>query len=241
MKKFFVYGGCVSRDTYELMKDDHALVHYVARQSLISATSKPERRLPTESLPSDFNSRMVRGDIESSLFQKISQYSSDTDVFIFDVLSERLGVYRIYGGTYITNSGELDKTKILSNLTVPKSLIRFGTDRHFDLWKESAVKLKGHLTRNGLFESSYVIRANWTDVTIQGTPTPKFRSMDANLANRMYQRYYDTLEQLQFRIIEPAPEIASSDEHHKWGPSQYHYQREFYESIVGQLLRGSTN
>lgn len=241
MTKFFVYGGCVSRDTYELMKDEHALVHYIARQSLISATSKPERRLPTPSLSSDFNSRMVRGDIESSLFPKISQYSKDTDVFIFDILSERLGVYRIYGGTYITNSVELERSDILSNLKVPKTLIKFGTDRHFDLWKESATKLKKHLTSNGLFDSTYVIRANWTDVTLQGTPTPKFRSMDAETANQMYHRYYELLEQLQFRIIEPARDITFSDEHHKWGPSQYHYQREFYESVVDHLLQSQTD
>lgn len=237
MKNFFVYGGCVSRDTFELIKEKNTLVHYVARQSLISSTSKPEKRLPVASLPTDFSSRMVRGDIESSLFPKISQYANKTDVLIFDILSERLGVNRLDGGTFITNSGELGKTGILNKFDLPKTLIRFGTDRHFEIWCKSVLKLKKHLINHNLFNNSYVIRANWTDVTIQGTSVPRFRSMDAVLANGLYERYYDTLAECSFNIIEPPAHISYSDDNHKWGSSQYHYQKEFYTFIADILTK----
>lgn len=235
MKNFFVYGGCVSRDTFELIKEENTLVHYVARQSLISSSSKPEKRLPVAALPADFSSRMVKGDIESSLFPKITQYANKTDVLIFDILSERLGVHRLDGGTFITNSGELGKTGILNKFDWPKTLMRFGTDRHFDIWRRSALKLKKHLLEHDLFGKSFVIRANWTDTTIQGTVVPRFRSMDAAAANSLYERYYETLTECNFNIIEPPSDISKSDENHKWGPSQYHYQSEYYAYIADVL------
>ncbi|MFJ2351718.1 DUF6270 domain-containing protein [Glutamicibacter sp. NPDC087673] len=238
MKKFFVYGGCVSRDTYELIKNENSLTHYVARQSLISAASKPEKRIPVQSLPLNFNSRMVRGDIQSSLFPKIIQNSDEIDIFLFDILSERLGAYRIHGGTYITNSTELVSSNLLSTFKIPRTLIRFGSDRHFDIWSKSADQLKILLQAKGLLEKSRLIKANWTDITIQGTPTPQFRGMDSATANTLYQRYYDYLSGLGFATIEPGPEISLSDKNHKWGPSQYHYQNDFYNKIIEELAKG---
>lgn len=241
MKKFFIYGGCVSRDTYELIKAQNSLTHYVARQSLISAASKPERRINLKDLSENFNSRMIKGDIQSSLFNKIKQYNDSIDVFLFDILSERLGVFRISGGTYITNSTELANSNILSKNEFSKTLIRFGSDRHFSIWKESAEQLRDLLEAHGILRKSYLIRANWTDLTIQGTPVPKFRGIESEKANEMYGRYYDLLGKLGFQTIEPEPKIAQSDEDHKWGPSQYHYQREFYNKVIEELGLGLEN
>lgn len=238
MKKFFIYGGCVSRDTYELIKNENSLTHYIARQSLISAASKPEQRILTDSLPPNFNARMVKGDIQSSLFPKIIQKSKDIDIFLFDILSERLGVHRIHGGTYITNSTELVSSKLLSNFEVPRTLIRFGSDRHFDIWSNSAMQLRDLLRSKNLLEKSYLIKANWTDSTIQGTVTPQFRDLDAATANALYERYYTQLSLLGFKTIEPETNISLSDENHKWGPSQYHYQDDFYTKIIAELSNG---
>jgi hypothetical protein len=56
MANIFIYGGCVSRDTFELMKEKHSLVHYVSRQSLISAASSPtpKRIISTTHLVNNF-------------------------------------------------------------------------------------------------------------------------------------------------------------------------------------------
>lgn len=235
MKNFFIYGGCVSRDTYELIKEQNSLAHYVARQSLISATSKPEKRINLNLLSDNFNSRMIKGDIQSSLFNKINQYSNNVDIFLFDILSERLGTYRLSGGTYITNSTELANSGILPKSDFSKTLIRFGSERHFSTWSKSAEQLRDLLQSNDILKKSYLIKANWTDFTIQGTTTPRFRGIESEKANELYERYYDFLVQLGFRTIEPGPEIAQSDENHKWGPSQYHYQSEFYNKIIEEL------
>ncbi|MBP2216308.1 DUF6270 domain-containing protein [Arthrobacter sp. CAN_C5] len=40
-KSILIYGSCVSRDAYSTFGDDYALTGYVARQSMISAMSRP--------------------------------------------------------------------------------------------------------------------------------------------------------------------------------------------------------
>lgn len=235
MKRFFIYGGCVSRDSFETIKENNSLVHYVARQSLISATSRPEQRINLNKLSDNFSSRMIKGDIQSSLIPRVEVHAGNTDIMLFDILSERLGVYRLSGGTYITNSTELAASKILNDFTEPKTLIRMGTDRHFDLWMNSVLILKNKLIERGIFDKTFALQVQWTDTTIQGTNTPKFRDWDARRGNETYSRYYSYLDDQGFNLIRPPKEISLSDENHKWGPSQYHYQPEFYKFVAETL------
>lgn len=235
MANFLIYGGCVSRDTFELVKDENTLVSYVARQSLISATSKPEARLDLTSFSSKFNSRMVKGDIQSSLLPTIRRVSQEVDIFLFDILSERLGVYRLSGGTYITNSVELNQSGLLVNSTVNKAIIPMGTETHYNLWKESASILKDTLLETGLFDKTFLLKSHWASVTVQGSTVPNFRDWDAARGNEIYEPYFEYLETLGFRTINPPLEISHSTDSHKWGPSPYHYQQEFYEYVLDAL------
>ncbi|MGO2481118.1 DUF6270 domain-containing protein [Glutamicibacter ardleyensis] len=237
MAKLFIYGGCVSRDSFELIKNENKIVQYVARQSLISAASKPEKRFPLNALSDNFNSRMVKGDIQSSLLRSITRYSEEVDHLLFDILSERLGVYRFSGGTYITNSAELQKSGLLQNSAIAKTLIRMGTDRHFELWKKSVESFHRTLSESKLINKTSLIKVNWTDETIQKTPVPLFRNWSASDANKLYARYYSHLENNGFNIIEPPAEVSLSDLDHKWGASPYHFQDEYYEYITSQLKK----
>lgn len=236
MVNFFIYGGCVSRDTFELIKDEHSLTAYVARQSIISANSAPETRIDTAKSPTNFNSRMVVGDIKSSLFSTLRQKSNKSDVFLFDILSERLGIYRLQGGRYITNSAELSKSKLLNDFPYPKANIPFGTSQHFELWKQGVIALKDLLIECGLFSQSIYIETVWTDQSYQGTIVPKFRNWSAHHANKLYEPYYLYLRKLGFSSVKPSPGISFSDENHKWGSSQYHYQPEYYQEILEQVF-----
>ncbi|WP_413456255.1 DUF6270 domain-containing protein [Glutamicibacter sp. FR1] len=236
MVNFFIFGGCVSRDTFELVKDAHILTGYVARQSLISANSVPETRINTANSPTNFNSRMVVGDINSSLFPTLRQKSNDSDVFLFDILSERLGVYRLQGGRYITNSAELSKSKLLGNFPYAKGNIHFGTSQHLELWKQGVQGLKDILIECGLFSKSIYIETVWTDHTERGNNVPKFRNWSALHANKLYEPYFLYLRKLGFRSVKPSPEVSFSDENHKWGSSQYHYQPEYYQEILAQVF-----
>ena len=72
MNKVFVYGGCVTRDVFELLKHDHELSGYVARQSLISASSPPSN-LGDDLPETNFEMRAVKGDLNSSLFTALTE------------------------------------------------------------------------------------------------------------------------------------------------------------------------
>ena len=180
---------------------------------------------------------MVKGDIQSSLFQGIKKYATDIDHFLFDILSERLGVYRLSGGTYITNSAELQKSELLESFTPAKTLIRMGSERHFELWMKSVDSLQQTLQDAQIFNKTSLIKVNWTEQTIQKTTAPPFRNWSAEGANFLYERYYAYLESAGFHIIEPPKTISLSDDNHKWGPSPYHFQSEYYEYITNRLLK----
>ncbi|GGJ60936.1 DUF6270 domain-containing protein [Glutamicibacter ardleyensis] len=235
MANFLIYGGCVSRDTFELVKDEHTLLAYVARQSLISASSKPETRINMRGLSAQFNSRMVKGDIQSNLLPTIRKVADDVDVFLFDILSERLGVFRLSGGTYITNSAELKKSELMESSAVAKASVPMGTEIHFNLWKNAANTFKKSLVDLGIFDKTYLIKSAWTDETVQGSATPRYRNWSSEKGNSLYEPYFEHLRELGFQMIVPPAEVSKSTEDHKWGPAPYHYQSEFYDFIVSAL------
>lgn len=232
----FIYGGCVTRDAFEHMKDQHALVHYVARQSLISAASPATTILSVDNLGAGFQNRSVRGDLQSSLHPHITRLAPGTDLFVFDLLSERLGVYRLPGGTYITKSVELAKTGLIATLPRAAVSVPFGTDAHFALWKPAAEALVARLRMTGLLERALLFEVPWTDVTIAGEAVPRFRGWEASYANSLYARYYGYMRQLGIRVVSIPEELALSTDNHKWGPSPYHFVDETYIWMKHQIL-----
>ncbi|MFF5790425.1 DUF6270 domain-containing protein [Paeniglutamicibacter sp. NPDC012692] len=228
MARIFVYGGCVTRDAFELMKGEHTLVQYVARQSLISANSQPTRTLRTSVLTTSFQDRAVRNDLDSTLHSMIRSRGATADMFMFDILSERLGVYRLPGKTYITRSVELAKSKLLDALPGAAVVVNFGTDTHFDLWKIAADKFITELKTANIFHKTMLFEAPWTDVTELGEPVPRFRGWSAAEANALYARYYEYLQSRGLHTRRIPADMAVSTASHKWGPSPYHYVGDAY-------------
>jgi Family of unknown function (DUF6270) len=67
------YGGCVTRDTFENIKEDHKLLAYVSRQSLITASSRPTKLLTPLPPSTGFEARNFNGDISSALYGTLEQ------------------------------------------------------------------------------------------------------------------------------------------------------------------------
>lgn len=236
MANIFIYGGCVTRDTFEHMKGEHRLVQYVARQSLISAASRPTTSIKTDGLSENFQDRAVKSDLASSLYPTLAKYAAKTDLFLFDILSERLGVYRLPGGTHITRSVELAKTKLIHTLERPAASIRFGTDAHFELWTRAADSFLEKLAGLKLLDRTVLFEAPWTDYTDVGEPVPRFRGWTADEANELYARYYAYLREKGVRTRTLPADLAVSVSTHKWGPSPYHYVDEAYHWMKRQAV-----
>lgn len=229
MAKIFIYGGCVTRDTFELMKNEHTLVEYVARQSLVSAASSPTVLESKGALSSAFQSRTVEADLRSSLFQSMRRHADNTDLMIIDLLSDRLGVIRMNDGAYITRSVELERSGRLGDQR--GSFIEFGTDRHFNLWKASFAKFTRIAKKTGLWPKLLILQADWASVMEDGSSTPKFRRWDAIRGNELYERYYEHVKASGARMIEIPTENLVGSPTHKWGPAPYHYTDAAYRSL----------
>lgn len=231
----FLYGGCVSRDSFTEMETEAKLTGYVARQSLISAFNRPARIKPIE-LPSNFQNRMVRGDISSDFIDKLEPKIPETDVIVIDLLVERLGVSRIRGGSFVTMSSELKKSRALEAVAGQTRSIRFGTDEHFAHWCEAAVRFSVFLTENNMKSKTLLLETPWADITDTGARVRGNATMSAEEANEKYERYYkflsDECKILNYRL--PDDHIISAEKH-RWGVAPYHYIKPAYLGIVQRI------
>lgn len=130
-----VWGSCVSRDTLEYMPE-FAVGAYVARQSAIVALSSASKLpVPLDTLESNFQRRMLVGDMKSDAGARIEE---DRAVCVLvDLVDERRGVWQFPDSTYLTNSVEAFRTGVdVWGPEMGARLIEFGTDEHFELWKQ---------------------------------------------------------------------------------------------------------
>lgn len=232
MGNIFIYGGCVTRDAFEHL-EGHTLLAYVARQSLISAASAGTKILGTGAMASAFQNRSLDGDIQSSLYPTLRRRAAEADLVLMDLLSERLGVFSLADGTYVTNSRELRASGRLGDLK-PKATA-FGTDRHFGLWQRAVSRLIRNLADAELTSKVLVIETPWAERTDTGEHVTPFRGIPAAEANEMYLRYYAHLRELGLRTARLPDELAVSSLTHKWGPDPYHYIDPAYHWMREQI------
>lgn len=232
MSNLFIYGGCVTRDTFGHL-EGHTLLEYVARQSLISAASGGTDLLGTGVLASAFQNRSLDGDIKSNLFPSLRRRADDTDLVLIDLLSERLGVLALSDGAYVTNSRELGLSGRLGPLKTKR--IAFGTDRHYKLWERATTRLMSTLERTNLTSKVLVLETPWAEQTEAGTQVPPFRGMQAPEANQLYLRYYALIRKLGLRSVRIPDDLAVSSLAHKWGPAPYHYADPAYHWMRDQI------
>lgn len=175
MPKIFLYGGCVIRDAYELIKEETELTGYVARQSLISAMSPPVKETGKIDLKSAFQTRMVSGDLTSNLYQRLRQARDRrTDLFVFDFHIERLGVQRLRDGSFFTPTTELKNTGLLGQLKSASTYVELGSPRHTGFWKTAARRLSERLDKLGIKERVLVVNAPWAKTDETGQPYDNF-------------------------------------------------------------------
>lgn len=235
MKGIFAYGGCVTRDSVELLKADYKLVGYVARQSLVSA-SHARIVVPKgqTSLESPFQQRQLQGDVESSLFPMLRRCSDASDAIIVDLVVERFGV-RKYQEGFLTQSNELAKSSLGKSLTPAHPAIRLSTERHFKLWSYGARQLVGVLREESALERTIVFDTPWASQTRAGTELAGFRNRTPRRMNELYEPYYAYLRELGLRVRRLPDELVLSDDQHQWGPAPYHYVPEAYEWLAQEV------
>lgn len=237
MANIFIYGSCVTRDTYEhLDKIGNPLIDYVARPSLISAFSEPFAITADGSLlSSTFQIRNLQGDLDSNLPTRICIESPNYDLLLWDLADERLGVIDCGQGRYITRSVELVRSGLLDQ--IPKSKwIKFGSPEHLSLWKEAIDKFINLLNSQNLLHRVVLLDIPWSMYNELGEKTKSASSLSSDKANNTYAEYIKViLDTASISTVRLTWSQSISDSNHKWTESPYHYYSPVYKAIVKEI------
>ncbi|MGP9838276.1 DUF6270 domain-containing protein [Arthrobacter sp. 179] len=235
MKGIFAYGGCVSRDSFELLKTEYKLLGYVARQSLVSSGHAPivVQKERTQ-LASPFQQRQLRGDLHANLFPMLQRFAGASDAIVMDLIVERLGV-RQYQQGFLTRSNELARSPLGKSLTTKDPSVRFATDRHFKLWSYSARQLVRVLQKESVLDRTLVFDTPWASHTQSGIEVAGFRNEPPSTMNELYEPYYAYLRELGLRVPKLPHELVLSDDNHQWGVAPYHYIPAAYSWMAEQV------
>lgn len=223
-KNLMIYGSCVSRDAFEELDADYRLLGYIARQSMISALSRPTDLLDGEALGSAFQNRSLVGDIKSNLLQNLRRYAPEIDLLVIDLTDERLGVIRLPDASYVTHSSELVASGRLDSVQGPKRFIDAATEAHWSLWETSANRLFGALTSMGLREKTLVLNTPWAEVTELGEPVASFRGrISTSELNAYFAECCAHIRTLGYNVVSLPEDLQYASSEHKWGVAPYHF------------------
>jgi hypothetical protein len=235
--RVFIYGSCVSRDTFEhLDPEQFELVEYVARQSVLSAYTKPVELMAPPTLKSRFQQRMITGDFSSSLRSQMATHGSATDFVLVDLTDERLGAYLLPDGSIVTRSVELIESGGEQYLPQGTQHIAFGTQQHFDYWT-TAMQSVGEHMRGQMSQATIVLLdIPWAEWSETGAQTPGSFGMQAAEANPIFRSYAQAAAQtLGAHVISMEPSEVVSSPDHPWGDAPFHYAEKVYVEIVKRL------
>ncbi|WP_318279101.1 DUF6270 domain-containing protein [Agrococcus baldri] len=232
-----VFGSCVARDSIEFADAESVdLRGYVARQSLISAGDDATAHLPDSlGITSKFQERMIRNDFAGNLLVRLESMADEIDVLLWDLADERHGVHRFPDGRVVTRSIDTIRAASVSEVLEAAEHIPFGSDEHFELWKQHVDAFDERLRALGLFDRTVVLEVPWALRTTEGKTTPWSMGVRAGDANKHYQRYYDYLRQTGHKMVELPVEVVLADPNHKWGLAPFHYTPEVYREVLWQL------
>lgn len=160
-----IFGSCVSRDTCEFIPGAN-VIEYVARQSVASLISPHgEGSVDISELDSLFQRRMVVSDLLGSGADRVVSHKDEVDVVLIDLVDERRGFWQFPDLSTMTNSLEIESCGA-ANRAVRQGaeLIEFGTERHFEAWKNGFAYLVSRLRDAQMWERTILLDIEWARV-----------------------------------------------------------------------------
>lgn len=242
MIRTFVYGSCVSRDTFEYLPEDRfELVQYVARQSLISAhTPPPQVPAPHMETTSPFQRRMLEGDWVGSLLSLLHEHADSVDLLLWDLCDERLGIRlldRTVPGDGAVATRSVDGIRTGVDHQLEKSpLVPFGSARHRLMFRHALRSFTSQLKGLGLLDRTLVLAPAWATHTLDGRRTPTSFGLGPTRANRLYDDYHSTIGHVTgVPVVRVPPAEVAADPDHPWGVAPFHYTASVYTRLVAAI------
>jgi hypothetical protein len=236
--RVLILGSCVTRDTLAFIDPERIAVgEYVARHSLVAAFAPPgDPPFDLSVLSSPFQRRMLEWDAASALPEVVDRVAADTDIVLWDLVDERLGVLDHPEGRTTTDSVELRRAIREGHVADPPPTVPFGSEEHrrrfaraLDLWRDL---LAGH----GLLERTLLIAPPWAERFEDGSSTPPSFGVDAVAANaRMRDYVRAAVDALGVPVLGADADVTASKDHH-WGPAPFHYADSTYLALAEQIV-----
>lgn len=233
----FLYGSCVSRDLQELSSDWMYRRAYVARQSLISATTPPYIFEGDSGLDSAWQHRMVLGDLSSNLLNRLSEDAARSDLLIWDLTDERMGVQPLGDGSYGTITPDSLRSGILEAFSAQGDPVDFGTPEHLELWKVALDRFLSFLDSLGMHARTYALRPHWAGLTRSGERIDAEGGRAAEEWARDFEPYVESLARSGITVLALPEALVRGDDDHRWGVAPYHYVGEAYRHWSAEIYR----
>lgn len=232
-----IFGSCVSRDIFRISQLKVNINYYIARSSLISVVSKPINVQEEEiNLSSEFQKRLVAYDFNKTFLRETIH--SHVDYLIIDFIDERLNLLK-YNDSYVTRSVELVNSKFEEMHNDFQMIKRDSADvKH--LWQNSCDTFIKELKKKFAPQQIILHKAYWLTKYKDGNKVYDFpENMKKQIIsnNKLLEQYYSYFEKEWYGVNSISLDKNSyyADKQHQWGLSPFHYEKEYYEQMNGQI------
>lgn len=231
----FLVGSCVSRDLQDLWAHRFYRRAYIARQSIISATTPAYVFEGEHRLDSAWQHRMVQGDLASNLLTRLAEDAAKTDLVIWDLTDERLGVQPLGDGSYGTLTPDSLRSGILEAFEEAGDPVRFGTPEHLELWEHAVERFVTLLKALGLRSRTFVLRPQWASQDVDGEDLEPEGGLSAAQWAAAYAPYVALVEAAGLPVVSLPDSLVLAHRGHRWGAAPYHYVDEAYTTWAHQI------
>jgi len=251
MSRVAIVGSCITRDVWrfrgDTVTDPRPDILYVSRSSLPSLFATPltgfrPARLPAALRPQPH--RALVADLCKTALASLVAFRPTH--LIFDFIDERFDLLSARG-TLVTHSWELEASGYLTQPALcgarPVPRLSAACER---LWLDAAGELAAFIRATPLSEARLILHsARWAerrrlatgrDAPLEGVEILPGQAADLRAHNALLTRYEAAFAELMppmARVEAPGQRLA--DDAHQWGVSPFHYVRDYYGEIWGQL------
>lgn len=237
-RKILIFGGCVSRDIFNLAGVDNiGFVDYYARSVFSSAFSKPVESVTPDfdAIPSSFQRSCVKRDFYKTFSKTLG--SLEFDLILVDFLSNRFDLYETAEGELFTISEEFKSTGFdLSN--AGGVLIKRGSEQYKELWLSGFDRFVHELRKLEIEHKLILNKPYYTSTLDSGNPmkSPYTQSVVHRL-NKELDFYYKHAETSvkNLKTIEYPKDLIIGAESHRWGAGPLHYIDSLYYYAANYL------
>jgi len=173
-------------------------------------------------------------DVVGNLEAQLTAVAARTDLLLWDLTDERLGVLETSPGAFLTRSTEAMTAGLYEGLTA--RFLELGTAEHLHLWRPALLRFHTLLKRLDLTRRTILLNVPWATRTTSGELTVPSWGQTAMEANWVMTRYVDLVRQeTDIRILHVPDELVVADDAHRWGAAPFHYAGTLYSWVADEL------